>query len=265
MKRISTTGILAGGLLAGAAWLAGTGAAMADDWGIVTGSLAVQSDYRFRGISQNDNDFAPQGSVNWSGPMGFYVGSWASKINFREKELGLLPDSTKAEWDIYGGKHFDLGDGTDLNVEAYYYAYPDHNDRLAGFKDSYYETIVQLSHSFDKLSLTGSVAWSPDFFAETGNGVWVSGLASYRINDWLSVSGQVGHQWAEDLNGLPGYPYTHWDLGVTASWNNWALDLRYVDTSITKNECVGLNGPGNGHWCRATVVATLTYNFTLLE
>jgi uncharacterized protein (TIGR02001 family) len=235
----------------------------AADWGGITGSVAIQSDYRYRGISQNDTDPALQGSLNWSGPMGFYVGSWASKINFNEKNFGA-PRNTTVEWDIYGGKHFDLN-GSDLNVEAYYYAYPNHDDRLAGFKDSFYETIVQLSHNFDRLTLTGSAAWSPDFFGSTGNGWWLDASGSYMLNDWLSVGGQVGHQWIEDLSGVPGFPYTYWDLGVTASWNNISLDLRYADSSISRADCAAFNGPGNGHWCTATIIATLSYSFTLVQ
>ena len=37
----------------------------------LTGSVAVTSDYKFRGISQNDRNFAPQGSLTVTGPEGF--------------------------------------------------------------------------------------------------------------------------------------------------------------------------------------------------
>jgi len=49
----------------------------APPWAL-TGYVAVTSDYKFRGISQNDRNFAPQGSLNVTGPEGFYVGAWAS-------------------------------------------------------------------------------------------------------------------------------------------------------------------------------------------
>src|SRR4051812_29917693 len=83
----------------------------APSWSL-TGYVDVQSDYRFRGISQNDKDPAPQGSLNLSGPDGFYVGTWLSKTDWA---LAGLSDNPSLEVDIYGGKHFDLG-GTDLNV-----------------------------------------------------------------------------------------------------------------------------------------------------
>src|SRR5262249_41299918 len=202
----------------GVATLLSSGA-MADILGgSLSGTIAVTSDYRFRGISQNDKKPALQGSVNWNGPDGFYVGTWGSMVDFNDHA------STSVEWDIYAGKHFDLGDGFDLNVEPYYYAYPDHNSKKAGFHDSYFELINTLTKSFDKLTLTGVVAWSPDFFGQTGTGWWVVGGASYAVNDWLSVSGNVAHQWVHDLDpfsSVIGFPYTEWDLGATAAWKSF--------------------------------------------
>src|ERR1700712_2291675 len=142
-------------LMLGAATLAGvvasTGAAYADgaDWGTVSAYVAVQSDYRFRGISQNDSNITPEASVNWSGPDGFYAGVWAAKTNWSGFAFSPTDNATPTvEIDLYGGKHFDLG-GWDLNVEAYYYAYPDADHNILGTADaSYFEGIFQLSHSF---------------------------------------------------------------------------------------------------------------------
>jgi len=256
------TDVLKRGLFA-AALVAAATPAFAD--GELSASIALTSDYRFRGISQNDTDPAPQASINWTGDYGFYVGTWASKVNFNDgpSGFGTATHNSAVEWDIYGGKHFDLG-GTDLNVEAYYYAYPDHN-RVASYLPlySYFEAIVGLSHTFDDLTVGASIALSPNYFGDTGGGVWVGGTASYTVNDWISISGNVGHQWVSDLDNTGiGYPYTHWDLGATATWNGISLDVRYIDTSISKAECEGFNGPKN-NWCGPTVVGTITYNVTL--
>lgn len=236
-----------------------------DDMGSLSGYVTLTSDYRFRGVSQNDTDPAPQASLNWEGGQGFYLGTWASKVNFNDgpSGFGTSKHNTGVEWDIYGGKHIDL-DGTDLNIQAYYYAYPDHDASAPGLPNySYFEGIAALSHSFDELTLTSTIAISPDYFGDAGRGIWIGGTASYTVNDWISVSGNVGHQWVEDLNGAEyGYPYTHWDLGVTATWNNISLDVRYIDTDISKTQCEEFNGPRN-NWCGATVVGSITYNFSI--
>jgi hypothetical protein len=48
---------------------------------------------------------------------------------------------------------------------------------------------------------------------------------------------------------------TFWDAGVTGTWKQLALDLRYVDTNLDEREC------GFSKRCSATVVATLTVRF----
>jgi uncharacterized protein (TIGR02001 family) len=239
--------------------LAGTASPALADWG-VTGSVAATTDYRFRGVSQNDRKWAPQGALNITGPDGWYAGTWASAVDFDDHA------DTSIEWDIWFGKHFDLGDGWDLNVQPYYYAYPDHDSKTAGFHDSYFELITGLSRKFGDLTLTGTVAWSPDWFAESGTGWWLNANAAYPITDWLTVSGNFGYQSAREFDDIPGigYPYTVWDIGLTAVWKQFALDVRYVDTSISKAECGTFNGAANDDWCSGTVLATLTFNFTLL-
>lgn len=214
------------------------------DWGKISAYVAVQSDYRYRGISQNNSDFTPEGSVNWSGPMGFYAGTWIAKVDWGG-------NNPSYELDIYGGKHFDL-DGTDLNVEAYYYSYPD--AAFGGTKASYFETIGQLSHAFDKLTLTATGAYSPEWSLSGGTGWYAAGTAAYALTDWLSVSGTLGHQWVE----LAPSDYTHWDIGMTATWKSWVLDVRYVGNDIKSSDA--------SFWMALpkatddTVMATITFN-----
>ena len=74
----------------------------------------------------------PEAALTLTGPDGFYVSAWSAKTDWGGNNPSF-------EWDIYGGKHFDL-DGTDLNVEAYEYAYPDANV-FGGAAASYFEGI----------------------------------------------------------------------------------------------------------------------------
>ncbi|MEJ0026717.1 MAG: TorF family putative porin [Rhizomicrobium sp.] len=257
MKNLSTKLMLGAVSLAGLA--ATTAPAFADDtdWGTVSAYVDVQSDYRFRGISQNNRDFAPQASINWSGPDGFYAGVWASKIDW----LGASPfgGTPSLETDFYGGKHFDLG-GTDLNVEAYYYGYPEFNKAKFGAltgvfgEASFLEGIVQLSHSFGDLAVTATGAFSPQFTLSGGVSEYVEGSASYPLLDWLSISANVGHQWVDAATS----DYTHFDIGLTATWHSWALDVRANGTDLNTANCGFYMVTKNA--CTTGVVATLTYN-----
>ena len=251
-------------LLLGAATLAGaftaSAPAFADDapaWAL-SGYVDVTSDYKFRGISQNDRSPSPQGSLNLTGPNGFYVGTWASTVDF---------DPTKSsnpyvEVDIYGGKHTDLW-GIDWNLEPYYYAYPSAEYAPGAPKADYFELINQLSKSFGGLTLTATYAWSPELAFKGGEGNYVAGTAAYAINDWLSISGNVGHQWAENAKLVGSRDYTYGDIGLTASYKGFALDLRYSGTDLGNFQC-GAFYMATNHACAGNVVATLTYNFALL-
>ena len=45
--------------------------------GSFSGTFGLFSDYRLRGITQNDEDLALQGSLDWNHEMGYYFGAWA--------------------------------------------------------------------------------------------------------------------------------------------------------------------------------------------
>ena len=252
---LCTAGLV--GLIAGKAY-ADDAAPPAPDW-TIAGTLDVQTDYKFRGISQNNRDPSPQGAINVSGPDGFYVGSWASTINW---QLNGLNDNPGVEWDIYGGKHTDLW-GTDLNIEPYYYAYPDAYTPGTGVSNaSYFEIITQLTHVFGPLSVQGTWAYSPMFSLGGGAGNWLAGNATYTVLDWLTVSANVGHQWVQAAKYFSSSDYTEWDIGATATWKMFTLDLRYLDTDLSKASC-GNFYMATKNACEGNFVATLSYNFTL--
>ncbi|HUD29971.1 MAG TPA: TorF family putative porin, partial [Novosphingobium sp.] len=75
---LSVRGAIAATLLAGTALSAAPAFAQdaeAPSEITVTGSAAVTTDYRFRGVSQSGGDFAIQGGITVSHASGFYVGT----------------------------------------------------------------------------------------------------------------------------------------------------------------------------------------------
>jgi uncharacterized protein (TIGR02001 family) len=248
---------------------AATGAAYADDAAAaappapmfaVSAAVAVQSDYRFRGISQNGRDIAPQATINVTGPDGWYVGAWTSKVDWF---LNSVSNNPSIEIDEYGGKHTDLW-GTDLNVEAYYYSYPDARTPYIGGihtpKASYFEAITQLSHTFGPLALVATWAYSPEFTLGGGTGNYLEGTGTFTINDWLTASANVGHQWVQTAKFNASKDYTHYDFGVTATYKALSLDLRYVDTDLNKTQCAFYMATKDA--CAGGFMGTLTYNIS---
>ena len=252
MKNLTQIAFAAAALI-GSATVALADDAPAPSWSLAA-SIDGQSDYRFRGISQSNKKLVPQGSVNLTGPDGFYVGTWLSKINW---QLNGVNDNPSVEWDIYAGKHFDLG-GTDLNVEAYEYAYPDATQPKGSPDASYFEGIFTLTHAFGSLSTDAVLAVSPQFSLGGGTGYYLEGQVSYPLVDWLSISANVGHQWVEKAPS----DYTHADIGLTATWKQLSFDARYATTDIGKVNCAGF-WMGTKNACSGGFVGTVTWNIAL--
>ena len=123
MKVFSASSLLAGAsLLAAASVMAQTApapAAPAAPESSLAYNIGVVTDYRYRGISQSRLQPALQGGADYTDKSGFYVGAWASTINWI-KDSGASDGSI--ELDIYGGYKASIGDiGYDVGVLRYEY------------------------------------------------------------------------------------------------------------------------------------------------
>jgi uncharacterized protein (TIGR02001 family) len=228
--------------------------AHAEDASGLSATLTLESDYRLRGVSLNDLSPLPQLEIDWNGPDGWTLSNIDSRVDFRDHE------NTSVEVDFITGKKFDFA-GTTINLQAFYYSYPNHDRSRGGPMYSLFEGVATVSHTWDRFTANGTLAYSPDYFAQSGV-AWYSALgASYKITDDLSASGNVGHQsiheW--DAIGMSGFPYVHWDLGLTATRGPFALDVRYITTTLNGRQCALTEGGAN--WCHGALVAALSYTY----
>ena len=142
-----------------------------------------------------------------------------------------------------------------------YYWYPDADTPPAANDYDYFELIAGLSHDFGVAAVSGELAWSPDYFGESGDAVSLKGGVTYPVMDQflfmgaLSASANVGYQWI-DQNSTFGTPdYLYFDIGATAEWEIFAIDLRWIDTDLDNGECYA-----GTDLCEGGVVLTLTAN-----
>ena len=96
-----------------------TAAAHAEDTHTLTGNLSLNSDYRFRGISQTYKLPAVQGGLDYAHAGGAYVGTWLSNVSGNSYNNGA-----GLEWDLYGGYKFSPAQGVTLDLGALAYVYP---------------------------------------------------------------------------------------------------------------------------------------------
>ena len=80
-----------------------------------SGSVALVSDYRFRGVSQSNNGFAVQGGISVTHESGLYGGFWASNL----AGWGTF-GGPNLELDLFGGYKLPVGAGAlDLGITFY--------------------------------------------------------------------------------------------------------------------------------------------------
>ena len=191
-------------------------------------NIGGTSDYVFRGISQNLEDPAVQGGVDLTYGL-FYLGAWASNVDFVEGSPGANSGDASIEVDIYAGIKPTLGMLT-FDLGVIYYAYPGAHDAPNAELD-YVEIKGGVSAAIEKLTLGFAVFYSPEYTAETGQTWTLEGSAAYALPDvWIfspSVSALVGTTLFEDNSGLD---YAYWNAGLTLGVEKFSFDFRYWDT-----------------------------------
>jgi uncharacterized protein (TIGR02001 family) len=195
-------------------------AAEEEDSGPVTWSLALTSDYVFRGITQTDYDPALQAGVTYSWGSGLYVGAWTSNVDFQDSNG---PD---VEFDTYIGWSHDINDDWNVDLSAVHYAYfGERNDY--GSVD-YTEVIGKTTW---KEMLTLTLAYAPDYSNAGYNSFYANLGGSWDIGNDFSLTAGIGHtDFSEGNDG-----YTDWSLGVSRPVGPFTLALNYYDTDIDFN------------------------------
>lgn len=209
------------------------------NWGKIAGTVALTSDYMFRGISQTDNDPAVQGSLEYSYNTGFYnitpyIGFWGSNVDFDDGGNAHLELDT-----LFGFRGDLLDTGVSWNLGGIYYAYPGAG-RLNGESSNYnyWEIPVQLSYSPipDLVTVGASYYYSPDFFGATGHAHYINGNVKVTpelpfAKDWakLALFAGIGHQNIEHAKD-----YTDWTLGGTVTVKGVDFTIAYTDTNLTQ-------------------------------
>ena len=219
----------------------------------ITGSVALVSDYRFRGVSQSDKDPAIQGGVTLNHSSGFYAGFWASNL----AGWGTF-GGPNLETDIIAGYKAGIGEGASIDIGVTYYMYPGGADET-----DFFEPYVKISGTVGPASLTAGIAYAPsqhalgrvyrtgaEFVAGTPfdpgdkeDNIYVFGDAAGAIPGTpFTLKAHLGYS-----DGNPGLgpngtsvaptgKYLDWALGVDTTWKNLTFGVLYVDTDIKRRD-----------------------------
>jgi len=224
----------------------------------VTGSVALVSDYRLRGVSQSDKEMAVQGGITVTHESGVYGGVWASNL----AGWGTFGGSNM-ELDLIGGYKVPVGGGA-LDVGLTWYMYPG-----GASKTDFAEPFAKLSGTIGPVNLLAGVAYAPK---QQALGKWYNSGASAQtgIYDNPGKKNDNLYLWGDFASAIPTTPLTakahigyskgnsglgpngtsaaptgeYWDWLLGADYavkgTPLTLGIAYVDTDITKRQAAYL-------------------------
>ena len=207
------------------------------------GSVALTSDYRFRGISQSNDDPAVQGSINLRHVSGLHAGVWGSSINFDN----ALLDGEKAsiEVDYTAGYVFTVDDFA-LDVGYIYYTYPDDDTN----DNSDYGEVYAAA---DWKGVEVGVNWTDDGYGKSGKATYVFAGYNHQFGI-LNIGATVGETFLDTATFDNGDDkYFNFEISATVTvLEKLNLGVSYIGTDLNKDDIGGLN------WAENATVATVS-------
>lgn len=195
----------------------------------LSSTWTLASDYDFRGISQSATDPALQGSLDFATDSGWYVGAWASNVDFPavlDENDAVLFEEVDYEVDLYTGFSGGDEDGLGWDVGIVYYLYPDETE--------YNFPEIYGSATYDWFK--GKLWYSNDFGGSEEDAWYVEANGTFPVGEsGFSILAHLGYSYGDywdsltEGTGLDG-EYMDYSVGVGYDVGNFSLALKYVDT-----------------------------------
>jgi uncharacterized protein (TIGR02001 family) len=212
----------------------------------ISANAALVSDYRFRGISQSNEDFAIQGGFDWGHDNGFYVGTWGSSVDFDS----VVDYAGSLELDVYAGWGTDIGENSSIDLGYIYYAYPgDDNGSDGNYQEIYF------NYGWKDLSL--GVAYSDDYYGGTGSFWYLQAGYDWGFAENWTLSLHGGYNSFSDDAFLSSDKGKYYDYSIGVNWSVVGVDLglAWVGTDLDEEDVFDTS------WGDDTAVFTLSKSF----
>ena len=190
----------------------------------VSGGATLVSDYRFRGISQTDKDFAVQGTFTLAHASGLYGTVWGSSID------DYVIQGADQEIDLSAGYRKTFS-GATVDVGLLYYFYPGSDAANSDF----FEPYASVAYALGPVTAKVGAAYAPKQRAlSIGNGkednLYLSGdLSAALVGTPVSLTAHLGHTFGPSYLSI-GDEYTDWGLGASVTVRGLTFGASYVDT-----------------------------------
>ena len=231
----------------------------------ITGSAAIVSQYRFRGISQSNNQPAVQASMTITHASGLYLSTWGSSTygdpngytDAGSHGSPVNPGGT--EIDAYAGYSHVLGkSGITADGGLYGYIYPGNP------VTSYYEVYGDLSKSYGPIGVKVGINFAPGGqkgldTAVTGSKTTHSAYKYFELTyspaklPALTLHSHIAHT-AGGFYYMGAKQYVDYTVGAGYKWKSLTFDVSAVGTNITRSNVASITGPAlnsvNTYWYR---------------
>lgn len=183
-------------------------------------NVAATTDYAFRGVSQSQEDPAIQGGVTYTHESGFYLGAWASSIDFTPDDA-QYDDGADVELDTFLGYGWNFNENWKGDVQFIRYNYPGTKE---GYDYDYNEIIGKVTWYEN---YTAMIGYSNDVFNTDETGIYYNFSANWKLPKEFVLNTGIGYY---DLDN-PYDSYVDATIGVKRSFGPLSLSLAYVTTN----------------------------------
>ncbi|MGI2259362.1 TorF family putative porin [Shewanella sp. GXUN23E] len=185
--------------------------------GELSGEVGVANDYRFRGVSQTDKGFQVSGSLDYGFDSGFFIGAWASNVDFGPE------DDTKIELDLYAGYAHEINDDVSVDVTLLRYNY------LGETSDyDYFEGTV----GADFYGFRAAYWYTNDYGGADLNYNYIELNYSWEFAENFSLDLHIGNNSGDAVDEGFGGSYIDYSIAVSTEFSGVGISVGWLDTDI---------------------------------
>ncbi|HLB43445.1 MAG TPA: TorF family putative porin [Gammaproteobacteria bacterium] len=185
----------------------------------VSGSMALTTNYVFRGISQTTNLPAIQGGLTYTFPIGIYLNLWGSNVKFANRNASI-------ELDTIVGIHKTAGESFTYDINLARYNYPSVS-ALA-----YNEMNTVFNYRFFQLG----ISYSSNVYNAHKAGTYINGGINYQIPqefafnlENINIIALLGRY---KLGGAAGSSYTDYNIALNKKLSDiYSIGFQWTTTN----------------------------------
>ncbi len=206
-------------------------------------NLGVVSDYRYRSISQTRRNPALQAGIDFTHKSGFYLGTWASNINWiKDNGTFAAPVRGPVEWDLYGGYRGEIVKDLSYDLGYLRYQYSGNTvDRTGGggvFKNANTDelygavsySLFTVKYSYALSNLFGQYDFVHN--RNTHGSGYLEASANFDLGNGFTLVPHIGRQYVRNLSVAS---YTDYSLTLNKDFGHgFSASLAAIGTDASR-------------------------------